>query len=110
MEIFLDGGLFEILIAMSCAIFLNFIFLRKYLLIIFSLLIIACPLMLFFIKKNELYYWVVAFCFMNAILLTVLLWKEKRKNTRGPLFDVENMKNKIVAIRNNLRTFLKLNK
>jgi hypothetical protein len=110
METFLDGGLFEILIAISFAIFLNFIFLRKYLLILFSLLIIACPLLLFFVKRNEIYYWLVGFCFLNAILLVVLLWKEKRKNAAGPLFDVQSMKNKFAEIGNNLRTFFKLNK
>jgi hypothetical protein len=106
MEPFLDGGLFELLIAIFFALSLNFIFLKKYLLLIFSGLILSFPILLFFISKNELYYWIVSLCSLNAVFLVVLLWKEKNKNPDQPLFDVDIMKNKLSAIRNKLKTIL----
>lgn len=105
METFLDGGLIELLIAIGFAWLLNFIYLKKILLVIFSLLIIAAPVILFFIKKNELYEWLVALCTFNSVLLIVLLWKEKKRNPGESLFNVEGMKNKLPEIRNTISTF-----
>jgi hypothetical protein len=104
METFLDGGLFEILIAMVFAIILNFIFLKKYLLIIFSLLIIFCPVILFFINRNELYYWFVSLSIFNSVLLIVLLWREKKTNPNKPLFNVDILKNKLSEIKKKFNT------
>ena len=106
MEPFLDGGLFELFIAVFFAASLNFIFLKKYLLFIFSLLILAFPVLLFFIDKNELYYWMVSFCVFNAVFLVVLLWKVKNKNPEEPLFDAESMKKKLSGVSNKLKTYL----
>jgi Ca2+/Na+ antiporter len=102
METFLDGGLFELLIAIGFAYFLNFIYLKKFLLIIFSALVIAAPISLFFIKKNEFYFWLVAMCLFNAVLLIVLLWKEKKRNPGETLFNVEGMKNKLAEIKSKI--------
>ena len=99
METFLDGGLFELLLALGFACFINFIYLKKLLLIIFSVLVIAAPIILFFIKKNELHQWVVALCTFNAVLLIVLLWKEKKRNPGESLFNVEGMKGKLEEVR-----------
>ncbi len=106
METFLDGGVFELLIAILFASFLNIIFLKKYLLIIFSVLVISCPVILLFIYRNELYYWIVSLCFFNACLLIILIWKEKKKHPKEALFDVEIMKNKLVEIRKKISIFL----
>lgn len=105
METFLDGGLFELLIAILFASFLNIIFLKKHLLIIFSILVIVSPVVLLFINKNELYYWIVSICFFNSCLLTILLWKEKKKHPKEALFNVEIMKNKLVVIRKKISVF-----
>src|SRR6476469_6373675 len=105
METFLDGGLFEVLIAIAFAYFLNFVFLKKYLLIIFSLLIITAPVMLLFINKNELHFWMVVICLFNAVLLIVLLWREKKRNPGESLFNVVSMKNKLSEIRNKINIF-----
>ena len=105
METFLDGGLFELLIAIGFAWFLNFIYLKKLLLIIFSFLLIAAPVILFIIKKNELHQWLVGLCTFNAALLIVLLWKEKKRNPGESLFNVEGMRNKLGELRKKIGGF-----
>ncbi len=105
METFLDGGLFELAIALIFAMLLNYIFLKKYLLIIFSVLIICCPLILFFINKTEWYYLLVACCLFNSGVLVALLWKEKKKHPEEILFNVEDMKNKLSAMRRKINVF-----
>jgi hypothetical protein len=107
METFLDGGLFEFFIALSVAVFLNFIFLKRYLLIVFSLIIIASPVVLFFIPKNELFYWVVSFSLFNSILLVVLLWKVKTESPQMPLFRVENLKIRLSGTLQKINIFFK---
>ena len=100
MEPFLDGGLFELLFVMGFAILVNFIFVKKYLLILFSLLILCAPVILFFIHGNELYNWTVTLCLLNAVLSVVLIWKYKKEKPGVPLFDIENMKRKLSEVRN----------
>lgn len=107
METFLDGGLFELLIAILFASLLNIIFLKKFLLVVFSILVISCPVILLFINRNELYYWIVSLCIFNSCLLMILLWKEKKKHPKDVLFDIEIMKNKLVGIRKKLNIFFK---
>ena len=107
METFLDGGLFEIFIAMAFAVFLNYIFLKRYLLIIFSVFIIASPLLLFFVQKNELFFWLVSICLFNAVLLVVLLWKVKIECPMKPLFFLEKMKLKLSGIQQRVNIFFK---
>jgi len=96
MEIFIDGGLFELTIAASFGYAINFIFKRKYLLIAFSLFVILTPALLFFFTSGELYYWLISFCFVNSVLLIALLWKERSKNTKMDLFDFRKMKEVIL--------------
>lgn len=105
MEIFVDGGIFEILIVMLFAASLNFIFVRRHLLILFSVVAIASPGILFFIDKGEIYFWLLSICTFNSILLVILLWKEKRKNPSKPLFDVQSMKDKLTSIKNRISIF-----
>jgi len=102
MEPFIDGGLFELLFIAGFAILVNFIFLKKYLLILFSLLIVAAPVILFFVQGNELYDWLVTLCLLNAVLLVVIIWKQKKERPAEPLFDTENMKRKLSEIRNKI--------
>jgi uncharacterized membrane protein YqjE len=102
MEPFFDGGLFELLFALGFAILVNYIFLKRILLILFSLLIISAPVILFFIHGNELYNWIVTLCLLNAVLLVIIIWKQKREKPGEPLFDVENMKKKVAELRNKL--------
>jgi hypothetical protein len=94
METFLDGGLFEIIIAVAFGYAINFIFLKKYLLVIFSGISILSPAALIFIKSGELYYCLLSFCLINAILLVVLLWKERLWGKSQKLFDIEKFKSK----------------
>src|SRR6476661_6387045 len=102
MEPFFDGGLFELLLFLGFAVCLNAIFLRKYLLVLFSIAIIAAPVMLFFVKHNELYYGLVLLCVLNACVLVALLWKEKKVHPEQPLFNIDNLKERSNRIRSQL--------
>jgi len=94
MEIFVYGGLFELAIAVAFGYAINFIFLKKYLLIIFSGICILSPVALIFFKSGELYYWFISVCIINAILLIVLLWRERLRVPNQPLFDVKKFRRK----------------
>src|SRR6478672_13603457 len=107
MEPFFDGGLFELLLFLGFAICMNAIFFRRYLLVIFSVAVIACPVALFFIHHNELYYWLVAICLLNACLLVTLLWKQKRSHPQQPLFDTDGLKETTAKLRNRLVRIVK---
>ncbi len=109
MEPFFDGGLFELLFVIGFAILVNFIFLKRYLLILFSLLIIAAPVILFFIHGNELYNWIVTLCLLNAVLLVVIIWKQKKEKPGEPLFNIENMKRKVAEFRNKINNLFSKN-
>lgn len=105
METFLDGGVIEILIAILFANLFNYIFKKKVALILFSLLIVSGPAILFFIKKGELYYWLLALCVLNSLLLVALLWKEKKAHPHEALFRTEGMKNKLSKFKVRIHTF-----
>jgi hypothetical protein len=89
MEPFFDGGLFEVLFAIGIGYFLNFIFQRKLLLIIYTGVSIMAPVLLLFVKTGEIYYWAVGITIFNTILLVVLFWKQKITEPGKPLFDTE---------------------
>ena len=91
MEVFVDGGLFELiaLLAFGCAI--NFIFAHKYLLLLFSALAFACPVGLFFVS-GHLRVWLAGFCILNGALLIFLLWKLRLARDERPLFDLDKLK------------------
>ena len=94
MEVFVDGGLFEIIIAIAFGYAINFIFLKKYLLFIFSALSILAPVALIFFRSDELYYWLISICILNSVFLVILLWRERQRLPNQPLFDVEKFKRK----------------
>jgi uncharacterized membrane protein YqjE len=102
MEPFFDGGLLELLFAIGFAILMNFIFLKKYLLIFFSLLIISVPVTLYFIQGNKIYGWMVTLSLFNAILLVVLIWKQKKEKPEEPLFETALMRGKLTGLRNKI--------
>ena len=102
MEPFFDGGLFELLLVAGFAILVNFIFLKRYLLILFSLIIVSAPVVLYFIGKNELYNWIVTLCLFNAFLLVSILWKQKKERPGQPLFNLDNMKSKLSEFKNKI--------
>jgi len=102
MEPFFDGGLFELLLFLGFAVCLNAIFLRKYLLLLFSVVILAAPVTLFFIKRHDLYYALVSLCVLNACVLVALLWKEKKVHPQQPLFNIDDLKETSSRIRSRL--------
>jgi hypothetical protein len=96
MEIFLDGGLFELIIAVSICYMLNFIFLRKYLFYLFCLLSVVSAICLFFIHSGDAYYLCVSLCLLNSFLLVFMLWRQRTKFPGENLFDVEALKHKFL--------------
>jgi hypothetical protein len=95
MEIFIDGGLFEFLIAVTLGYMVNYIFLKKYLLFFFSAVSIISPLLLIFLNKGELFFCIVGLCIFNSIFLVVLLWKQRQTIPHKPLFDVKKLRDKL---------------
>jgi hypothetical protein len=92
MEIFVDGGLFELLIALSLGYLINVIYLKKYLLLLFSCVSIGAPIGLLFLHKGGAFYLLAAISTVNAILLVVLLWRQRAGNPDKPLFNLDNWK------------------
>jgi len=97
MEIFVDGGLFEIILAIAFGYAINFIFLKKYLLVIFSAISLFSPIALLFLRAGELYYWMVSICIINSMFLIFLLWRERQRIPNQPLIDIEKFKNRVFA-------------
>ncbi len=95
MEVFVDGGLFELIIAIVFGYAINYILLKKYLLILFSVISVVAPLALLFLNKGEWYQFVVILCIINSILLVILLWKQRDKFPDQPLFDLSSLKRKL---------------
>jgi hypothetical protein len=87
MEPFIDGGLFEILVMGVSSALLNYVFSHRVILAIFSLISIMSPVLLFFIRRSEVYNYLVALCLFNAIFLFALLWKTKSEKAGAPLFN-----------------------
>ena len=99
MEIFVDGGLFELFIAAAFGYAINFIFLRKYLLIIYSAIAIMSPIFLYFFNNGEIHNWIAGICIINAILLVTMLWKYRFDFPGKPLVDLENIKTMLNKVR-----------
>ena len=95
METFLDGGLFELLIGLAFLYIINFIFLKKYLLIAYSAISIASPVLAIFIGKSEIFYFLISLSIINSILLVIILWTVRKRNKDQPLFNVERYKKRM---------------
>lgn len=93
MEIFLDSGLFELLIMIALASFLNFIFFRKYLLIFYSILVIVIPVCLFFINVGWFFDVALIFTLFNCIIFVVLLWQAKHDEPTQKIIKSDALKN-----------------
>ena len=92
MEIFIDGGLFELLAAISLGYIINIIFLKKYLLILFSAVSVSATILTIFFNKGDIFYFLAAINIFNSILLVVLLWRQRSKYPNQPLFDIGKIK------------------
>lgn len=94
MEIFVDGGLIELAVAAAFAYAVNFIFLKRYLLILYSVLLLATPILFLFNLDKDVYYILVFFSCFNAVAYVALLWKLKFQAGKHPLFDIKKMTDK----------------
>lgn len=89
MEPFIDGGLFEIFILVLLGSLLNYIFLKKYLLFMFSIVIFIGPVLLFFVPKGIWFDIIASLCLLNSVLLIILLWRERKLKPETPLFNIK---------------------
>jgi hypothetical protein len=89
MEPFFDGGLFELLVAIGIGSSLNFIFKRKYLLMLYSIASIMATILLFFTTIGEIHQWLIGVNSFNSILLIALLWKQKLSEPNKSLIDTD---------------------
>ena len=105
MEIFVDGGLFELLIALSLGYLINVIYLRKYLLFVYSCVAVAAPILLFFLARNDAFYILAAITVLNSILLVVLLWRQRIEMPGKPLFNLQDWKRKFSFRKNKKPSF-----
>lgn len=87
MEPFIDGGLIEIAIGLGLVAALNFIFLRKGLLVLYSVLVILSPALLFFCRKGPVFYCASALVFLNSVAFVILMWKIRMESPGQKLFD-----------------------
>jgi len=92
MEIFLDGGLFELAIAVIIGNLINLIFRKKLLLIIYSAASIISPLLIFFLPQGDIFYFLVSFSLVNSLLLVILLWKTRHQNINQSPIDISKFK------------------
>ena len=99
MEIFVDGGLFEIIGLLLFASLTNYIFSKKYLLIIFSVIAVTAPILLLFVRDTEVFYWVIGVLMFNSILFVSLLWKVWRGASDKKLFDTGFLKRKLMQLK-----------
>jgi hypothetical protein len=90
MEIFVDGGLFELILVIGLVCAINYIAVRKWLLIFYSLISVLAAMSLFFIKEWAIFDAAVIVCVMNSILFTVLLWNTRNKEG-SQLIDISGL-------------------
>ena len=88
MEIFLDGGLFEMVGLMLIATLINYIFFKKYLLVIYSVITITSPLLMFFIG-DRFKFVLISISIFNSIVLVILLWQIKLYHTERKIIDLK---------------------
>lgn len=89
MEVFFDGGLFELFLVVGIGYSLNFIFQKKYLLILFSIVSIVAPVLLLFANLSEIFIGLASVSIFNAFFLITLLWKQRLARPNQPLFEVK---------------------
>jgi hypothetical protein len=98
MEPVIDGGLFEVMFLIVIGTIINFVFRRRYLLMVYSALAISAPLVFLLMAENELAVFAMVFSLFNAILLVTLLWRAKKTNPVH-LIDVESLKAQLGKVR-----------
>lgn len=96
MEIFVDGGLFEIFIALGLASAMNTIVQKKYLLVVYTALVITSAVSVMFVK-GELFWIFSIVNLISVVMLALLLWKHHLVNKGKKLFDLKGISNKSVG-------------
>lgn len=92
MEVFIDGGLIELGLMLALGVVINYIFLNKYILILYSALSLVSPFILLIFKDSELFYFALSLQMLNSILLVIFLWRLKKQNPEKALFDLSKFR------------------
>jgi membrane associated rhomboid family serine protease len=95
MEIFIDGGLFELIAFLIFGYAINYVFKKKYLLIAYCTCIIITPVIIPFLHKGALLDLVIIFNIANAALLVLLLWRHYKFFKGEPLINVKKYRQKL---------------
>jgi len=89
MEIFVDGGLFELIIVVALGYVFNQIFRNKFFMVVYSVVIVASSVLIIFLNKNDAFYIFAVLNIINSFLLVVLLWQIRATKNEEPLFNIK---------------------
>lgn len=95
MEIFIDGGLFELLIFLGFGYGLNYIFKKRFLLIAYCVLALMAPFGILFLQEGWLLDILIAFNVLNAAVFVFLLFDHYKEKKDQPLIDLSRYRKKL---------------
>ena len=95
MEIFIDGGLFELIVFLGFGYVLNFLLKKIYLLIFYCVLAISAPLIILFLQEGWIKDSVVAFNVLNVGVFVFLLLDHYREKKDEPLINLSRYRKKL---------------
>jgi len=89
MEVFVDGGLFELIIVVALGYVFNQIFRSKFFMVVYSGVIVASSVLIIFVNKNDVFYILAVINVINSFLLVILLWRIRVTKSDEPLFNIK---------------------
>ena len=89
MEVFVDGGLFELIIIVALGYVFNHIFRNKLLMIVYSVVVVASSILIIFLDKNDFFYVLTVINVLNSLLLVTLLWRIRATKNNEPLLNIK---------------------
>jgi len=95
MEIFVDGGLFELIALLIFGYGMNYILRRKLLLIAYCIIALASPFGVIFLHEGFIRECLAVVSVVNAGILVFILVSRYKENKDQPLFDVSSYYKKL---------------
>jgi hypothetical protein len=89
MEVFVDGGLFELIIIVALGYVFNHVFRNRLLMIVYSVVVVASSILIIFLNRNDFFYVLAVVNILNSILLVTLLWRIRATKNNEPLFNIK---------------------
>jgi|SRR5919204_1041363 hypothetical protein len=85
MEIFVDAGMFELLVALGLVAVSRAVFRRRWLGVVFLVWAVLAPLILLFVARQELVRWLAVLCLVPALVNVATLAALMRRHDLGHL-------------------------